>query len=1162
MNEVQSWLFLLLAGAAGIAYLWLSASYKQAPTSRSQSEAVQQRSADVLPPQVEQDRARPPLDVVYPGPTNAFDDAEVDIIAVHGLGSNVDWSWTWKDGEKHVNWLRDPDMLPERVPKSRIMTYNYQSKWHKDAPKTRLQLCGEKLIESIDLFRGRTLKRPIVFVGHSLGGNVIIHALLHAKDDDEYEYLLDATAGVVFLGTPLRGTKWQPFLNSVAQLMGPAGSHCGIIKELEFNGTEVRDKLHRFCRLRNRLSMPVSCFSELYETDYGRRHRLPGVVKGMIVEEASAYIDGLDRHALETDHLKINKYRGPTDGRFLTVSKVISEMCNNANNVVRLRPRQNRREIITDNTYALAQKPDAKDCLRDLFLTDPHEDRKAMKRKKGDRASGTCEWIMGTEELTAWLGSGPTDRSEATQVLWLHGNPGTGKSTMAIFLTEELSEAFSATDGNTLAYFFCDSAFDTRKTATAVIRGLLLQLVQQHPKLLERLLPKYNERGAELFHSFDALWTMFVAAASDENTGRKYCIIDALDECDVESQTTLLKQLEETFCSRNAPPNVHILITSRPYPEIFEHMERFANKDLASYVEAQQDIERCIEERTTELMKTKKYTDKVLTQVKEILRERAEGTFLWVGLACKELESFPSKDAVRVLKDIPKGLSSLYKRLYTRAVASGGKEVELILSFVAVCLRPLSLLELSEACQLHLDEDDKDTRIQFMHDQIASCRLMVVIQDEKVLLLHQSVKDFLHKEGLINDLKAHAELAYRSLDLLIKEFYEKGNSRVIFLDYAITEWPRHAHMANSEFEVKPSLERFFNMKSECCESWLRLYQETTFYDRIPEQFSVLHVAAKWGILALVDHVCCTYNPPYEAEELVRLVEIADAHNVTPLECAARSGHLSVVARLLDLRGKVSTGVLKATAMNSQNGSDVMKLLLEKCGAEVEITPEVVVAAAGNYRNGEAVMKLLLEKRGDEVEITPEVVVAAAGNYRNGEAVMKLLLEKRGGEIKMTPEVVVAAVGNDGNGEAVMKLLLEKRGDEIEITPEVVVAAAGNDVNGEAMMKLLLEKRGDEVEITPEVVVAAARNDGNGEGLMKLLLEKRGGEIKITPEVAVAAAGNNRNGEAVMELLLEKRGGDIKITPEVVVAAVGNKWNGEGLMKLLLEKRGDEVEITP
>ncbi|KAJ3496456.1 hypothetical protein NLG97_g2644 [Lecanicillium saksenae] len=114
-------------------------------------------------------------------------------------------------------------------------------------------------------------------------------------------------------------------------------------------------------------------------------------------------------------------------------------------------------------------------CLRDLFITDPLDDKREMKRKKGDRVAGTCEWIFGTKELTAWLEPDEVrdSVSHATQVLWLHGNPGTGKSTLAMYLTDALYDKLLTADGCSLAYFFCDSAFAAWRTATSVIRGLL-----------------------------------------------------------------------------------------------------------------------------------------------------------------------------------------------------------------------------------------------------------------------------------------------------------------------------------------------------------------------------------------------------------------------------------------------------------------------------------------------------------------------------------------------------------------------------------------------------------------------------------------------------------------------------------------------------------------
>ena len=110
-----------------------------------------------------------------------------------------------------------------------------------------------------------------------------------------------------------------------------------------------------------------------------------------------------------------------------------------------------------------------KECLRNLFLTDPADDKNALKRRKGERAPGTCEWILETEELKKWLG--PTTNTECNaNILWLYGNPGTGKSTMAITMAEELPNQSPFVYGDkTLAYFFCDSSSEDRRTVIANI---------------------------------------------------------------------------------------------------------------------------------------------------------------------------------------------------------------------------------------------------------------------------------------------------------------------------------------------------------------------------------------------------------------------------------------------------------------------------------------------------------------------------------------------------------------------------------------------------------------------------------------------------------------------------------------------------------------------
>ncbi len=78
------------------------------------------------------------------------------VVAVHGLEADPAWAWIRKvgvegtDQYKKVNWLADKDLLPAKMPHARIMTFNYESKWHKDAPKQRRVLCADQLLTALD----------------------------------------------------------------------------------------------------------------------------------------------------------------------------------------------------------------------------------------------------------------------------------------------------------------------------------------------------------------------------------------------------------------------------------------------------------------------------------------------------------------------------------------------------------------------------------------------------------------------------------------------------------------------------------------------------------------------------------------------------------------------------------------------------------------------------------------------------------------------------------------------------------------------------------------------------------------------------------------------------------------------------------------------------
>ncbi|KAL3456949.1 hypothetical protein BJX64DRAFT_293633 [Aspergillus heterothallicus] len=167
--------------------------------------------------------------------------------------------------------------------------------------------------------------------------------------------------------------------------------------------------------------------------------------------------------------------------------------------------------------------------------------------------------------------------------------------------------------------------------------------------------------------------------AACETDSQIYCIIDALDECEPNAQTVLLEQIYRKFNNFNdldyvLQAKMRILITSRPYYEIRQVLGSFMCKDLASFSEIATDLELMIQKKVGILSKRHRYSKAVATEISSMLQYKAEGTFLWVGIACEELMRVQSMRAVKTLQALPRGLSALYQNLLSTAMSSGDED--------------------------------------------------------------------------------------------------------------------------------------------------------------------------------------------------------------------------------------------------------------------------------------------------------------------------------------------------------------------------------------------------------------------------------------------------------------------------------------------------------
>lgn len=176
------------------------------------------------------------LHQVYPlegQPEEGSLSSDIDIIAIHGLDTNSEKTWTWRGDGRKVNWLSDPTMLPSRVERVRIFTYDWAADLLQPSDLVQMSegefaaLLFEEIYNRVQIAGdpARREDRPIIFIASCLGGIVLVKALMGSGT--AHQSVRKATRGIVFLATPFRGTSFQdiaalaePGLNAWAWVQG------------------------------------------------------------------------------------------------------------------------------------------------------------------------------------------------------------------------------------------------------------------------------------------------------------------------------------------------------------------------------------------------------------------------------------------------------------------------------------------------------------------------------------------------------------------------------------------------------------------------------------------------------------------------------------------------------------------------------------------------------------------------------------------------------------------------------------------------------------------------------------------------------------------------------------------------------------------------------
>jgi ankyrin repeat protein len=581
-----------------------------------------------------------------------------------------------------------------------------------------------------------------------------------------------------------------------------------------------------------------------------------------------------------------------------------------------------------------------------LFITDPAADRKEIENRKDDLMDDSCKWILDSPAFK------DATELKMNDVLWIHGGPGKGKTMIAMFLIDVFSKKVSEDPYQILSYFFCDNTTDKRNNAQKALMSLLHQILKQIS--VNILLDDFRIQGEEMFSSVEAVWMSLIQVLESSMLKTVFIILDGLDECDSDSLDVFLGLLSKYFINATeSKSRVKWILTSRNDVGIREYLSFSRHIDLeANFAHISRAVDTFINLKVEELASRKGYDLGLKKFVAEKLSKKAEGTFLWVALACSELRkrTVSSINTRLVLGKLPSGLSRLYARILDQVMSNDIEEmVEIafeVLRAVTIALRPLNFGELAIMSGLPSDSR-QSTRVAREYAEL--CGSFLTFRDGYVYLVHQSAKEFLqrqqghsiHPQGIFAE---HEKTANRCLQYITQHWQEDLKDLTSLhkaastkyrapppssLQYPLLHWVEHSNCAGETNNIYTQYKRFFRSNSEVRRLWLEYFKKNRHlpnlgYIRI-YKFSSLHISAVCGTVWLAERLL--------EDDGLRHVDVTDAWGLTALHWAVQCRKLDIVKLLLQ---KGADPEHKGSLRQAKNGPKTgTPLGLAVCSSNVE-----------------------------------------------------------------------------------------------------------------------------------------------------------------------------------------------------------------------------------
>ncbi|KAK6851000.1 alpha/beta-Hydrolase [Apiospora arundinis] len=583
-----------------------------------------------------------------------------------------------KGASKEVFWPRD--LLPTIVRNVRIISFGFDADVEKFMGAASLNTIHQHSRNLLNTMCDQLDSQlPIIFVAHSLGGVIVKDALNQsagATTDQTRQRLLKNTHGIIFLGTPHRGSSSATYGRTafrLSQFVAFQSANIKLITALERN-SETLDRISTEFNESLAKNKNINMWSYSEERQVSR------------------------------------------DDGFVKVSSVLKQWVKDLSRVA-------------VETVLLA--PGYKECLSSL--DDPiarHRIHGVEHVSQSNR--GSLEWLYtDTVPFVDWLRD---DYSRYDPLFWVTGKPGSGKSTLMRFALSDYRtmEAIPRSEGAPIAYFFhLRGSSLVQKSLKGMLQELLHQILAQFPtfydlvsQIYDRVRRTADASGWDIASLSECLLKIPDLTIGPDSRARVMIFVDALDENENQHENEqlmkLILDLSDTYCSRmknfdkdeasprHELPILKICLASRPWP-LFKRL--LGNKSripsFAIHHYTKDDIRAYARLLLVQPLRDSQPSDPYYHGVLELandITKKAQGVFVWVRVVVDSsrrqiIDGTPIEVLKQQIMGYPDELKNLYELTVQRIPNDYHEEAEIMFKTILGSATPLSLAQLYVVAQ-------------------------------------------------------------------------------------------------------------------------------------------------------------------------------------------------------------------------------------------------------------------------------------------------------------------------------------------------------------------------------------------------------------------------------------------------------------------------------